>query len=91
MLRYSSTDDPVGPGGPPFFSTLDADRYPQLAAIGGRWPELAARDSFPDGLRALVDGLLASSAYGSTSRPASRRTACCAAGRPRDIRISIAR
>lgn len=44
----------------PFFGHLDADRMPHLAAVGDRWPALAARDTYPEGLRALVDGLLAS-------------------------------
>ncbi|MGH8965902.1 MAG: TetR/AcrR family transcriptional regulator, partial [Actinomycetes bacterium] len=42
-----------------FFSTLDASRHPQLAAIGARWPDLAARDVYRQGLSAFVDGLLA--------------------------------
>jgi AcrR family transcriptional regulator len=42
-----------------FFSTLDASQYPRLAAIGARWPALAARDIYSEGLRAFVDGLLA--------------------------------
>jgi hypothetical protein len=32
---------------------------PHLTAIGDEWPALAARDSYPDALRAFVDGLLA--------------------------------
>ncbi|NUR88076.1 MAG: TetR/AcrR family transcriptional regulator [Nonomuraea sp.] len=40
------------------FDGLDASLVPRLAAIGARWPELAARDSYARGLRALVDGLL---------------------------------
>ncbi|MCK1818853.1 TetR/AcrR family transcriptional regulator [Streptomyces sp. XM83C] len=43
----------------PSFSGFDASRVPHLAAIGERWPELAARDTYVEGLRALVDGLLA--------------------------------
>ncbi|MFF5446200.1 hypothetical protein [Streptomyces sp. NPDC012888] len=31
---------------------------PHLAAVGGRWGELAARDGYREGLRAFVDGLL---------------------------------
>jgi AcrR family transcriptional regulator len=42
-----------------FFSTLDASRHPRLAAIGDRWPALAARDIYREGLGAFVDGLLA--------------------------------
>ena len=41
------------------FARLDAARYPSLAAVGERWPELAARDTYARGLRAFVDGLLA--------------------------------
>ncbi|MEN3536781.1 helix-turn-helix domain-containing protein [Microbispora sp. ZYX-F-249] len=44
------------------FSGLDASRVPHLAAIGDQWPALAARDTYPQGLRALVDGLLARAA-----------------------------
>jgi AcrR family transcriptional regulator len=42
-----------------FFSNLDPSRQPHMAAIGRRWPALAARDTYVDGLRAFVDGLLA--------------------------------
>ncbi len=38
---------------------FDPEKMPHLAAIGDQWPELAARDTYADGLRALVDGLLA--------------------------------
>ncbi|MGW3963840.1 TetR/AcrR family transcriptional regulator [Amycolatopsis sp. NPDC005003] len=41
------------------FAELDAARFPHLAAVGGRWPELSARDTYRAGLRAFVDGLLA--------------------------------
>jgi AcrR family transcriptional regulator len=41
-----------------FFDNLDASRMPRLAAIGDQWPALAARDTYPQGLRAFVDGLL---------------------------------
>jgi alkylhydroperoxidase/carboxymuconolactone decarboxylase family protein YurZ len=37
---------------------LDPARMPGLASIGARWGEFAARDTYPDGLRALVHGLL---------------------------------
>lgn len=43
----------------PFFGDLDASALPHLAALGSRWPELAAHDTYPQGLAALVDGLLA--------------------------------
>ncbi|SFW90865.1 TetR/AcrR family transcriptional regulator [Amycolatopsis australiensis] len=41
------------------FADLDPTRFPSLAAVGDRWPELTARDTYQAGLRALVDGLLA--------------------------------
>ncbi|WIV57176.1 TetR family transcriptional regulator [Amycolatopsis nalaikhensis] len=41
------------------FADLDPERFPSLAVLGGRWPELTARDTFARGLRALVDGSLA--------------------------------
>lgn len=40
------------------FSSFDASRLPQLAGIADQWPALAARDTYPQGLRAFVDGLL---------------------------------
>lgn len=42
-----------------FFGNLDPDEQPRMAAIGDRWPALAARDTYVSGLTALVDGLLA--------------------------------
>jgi hypothetical protein len=42
-----------------FFAGLDASRMPRLTAIGDQWPTLAARDTYPQALRAFVDGLLA--------------------------------
>jgi AcrR family transcriptional regulator len=51
-----------------FFDGIDASRLPALAAIGDRWPELAAQDTYPEALGALVDGLLG--LYGR--RPAAR-------------------
>jgi AcrR family transcriptional regulator len=41
------------------FAELDPDRTPRLAALGGRWPALTAEDTYREGLRALVAGLLA--------------------------------
>jgi hypothetical protein len=40
------------------FSHLDADEYPRLAAVADDWAELTARDTYRDGLEALVSGLL---------------------------------
>ena len=43
----------------PFFESIDVSRMPRLAAIGNEWPRLAARGTYPEGLSAFVDGLLA--------------------------------
>lgn len=40
------------------FEGRDASKVPQLAAIGDEWPALAARDSFENGVRALIRGAL---------------------------------
>jgi AcrR family transcriptional regulator len=42
-----------------FFGRVDPSRLPHLAALGNQWPVVAARDTYPWGLRAFVDGLLA--------------------------------
>ncbi len=48
--------------GPPFrervFADLDAEQLPRLAAVADRWAELTAADTYEQGLRALVAGLL---------------------------------
>ncbi len=54
----------------PFRTSFDAAQVPHLAAIGTDWPVLAARDSYPDVLGTLVDGLLAR-ASGRPAGPAS--------------------
>ncbi|WP_028647952.1 TetR/AcrR family transcriptional regulator [Nocardiopsis sp. CNT312] len=40
------------------FSGLDPGELPRLAQVADRWPDLTAQDTYLDGLRALVDGLL---------------------------------
>ncbi|MEW9550373.1 TetR/AcrR family transcriptional regulator [Nonomuraea sp. NPDC050783] len=51
------------PGGrDAFFDVPDVSHLPHLAALGDRWPALAARDTYPRALAALVDGLLAQAA-----------------------------
>ncbi|MGP4025854.1 TetR/AcrR family transcriptional regulator [Actinomadura sp. 3N407] len=40
-------------------SHLDASRLPNLAAIGDQWATVVQQDTYAQGLRALVDGLLA--------------------------------
>lgn len=63
LVRAHSTHGPAGgeqaARRETFFSGLDPDRLPRLSAVGGRWPELAARDTYAEGLEAFVDGLLA--------------------------------
>lgn len=44
------------------FDRRDPELLPHLAAVADRWPELAARDTYDEGLAALVDGLLARAA-----------------------------
>lgn len=40
------------------FASLDPDALPHLAALGARWPELTSGETYPLGLRGLMDGLL---------------------------------
>lgn len=42
-----------------FFNNLSESQLPHLAAIGDQWATLASQDTFPQGLHAFVDGLLA--------------------------------
>ncbi|EFL23632.1 putative transcriptional regulator [Streptomyces himastatinicus ATCC 53653] len=42
------------------FADLDPDELPRLARIADDWAPLTAEDTYLDGLRALVDGLLVS-------------------------------
>jgi AcrR family transcriptional regulator len=41
------------------FADLDASELPRLAQVANHWAPLTAEDTYLDGLRALVDGLLA--------------------------------
>ncbi|KAB2345120.1 TetR/AcrR family transcriptional regulator [Actinomadura rudentiformis] len=41
------------------FADLDAEELPRLSSLAGRWTEISARDTYTEGLRAFVDGLLA--------------------------------
>ncbi|WP_197516787.1 MULTISPECIES: hypothetical protein [Nocardia] len=40
------------------FADIDAGELPRLAAVADRWGALTAADTYAEGLRALVDGLL---------------------------------
>ncbi|MFJ9854780.1 TetR/AcrR family transcriptional regulator [Streptomyces sp. NPDC101150] len=42
------------------FADLDPSELPRLAQVADRWAPLTAQDTYQDGLRALIDGLLAS-------------------------------
>ncbi|WP_433222948.1 TetR/AcrR family transcriptional regulator [Dactylosporangium sp. CS-047395] len=53
LVRARSRGVTLGTGG------LAASQHPHLAAIGERWAPIAARDIYPEGVRAFVDGLLA--------------------------------
>lgn len=59
VRAHSARGRPSGTRSADFFGNLDASRMPTLAAVGDRWPELAARDIYPESLPAVVDGLLA--------------------------------
>lgn len=54
LVRARSGRKPAGVD----FGGFDPVELPHLAAVGPRWPVIAARDSYPAGLRALVAGLL---------------------------------
>ncbi|MGW8380606.1 TetR/AcrR family transcriptional regulator [Streptomyces sp. ODS28] len=41
------------------FAELSPESYPRLAALSEKWPELTGRDTFRQGLEAMVDGLVA--------------------------------
>ncbi|HEY8482057.1 MAG TPA: TetR/AcrR family transcriptional regulator [Spirillospora sp.] len=59
-VRANTARRRAGDLGPFSLDHLDASRLPRLAAIGSDlWAEVAERDTYADGLRALVDGLLA--------------------------------
>lgn len=65
LVRAHSARWPSGGEPPVFRETFDAARVPHLAAVSGRWHELALRDTYPEGLRTFVDGLLAGGTPGS--------------------------
>jgi AcrR family transcriptional regulator len=69
LVRARSPHRRADDGRPAFRESFDASRLPHLAAIGDRWPALAGRDTYPQGLRALVDGLLAQTS-GATANDA---------------------
>ena len=44
------------------FRKLDPAEFPHLTSLAGHWPALTAEDTYGEGLRALIDGRLASCA-----------------------------
>ncbi|MEV0124353.1 helix-turn-helix domain-containing protein [Streptomyces sp. NPDC050703] len=59
LVRARSPHRPADRELPLFRESIDADRVPHLAAVSDCWAEVAARDTYPRGLRTFVDGLLA--------------------------------
>ncbi|MZE72512.1 TetR/AcrR family transcriptional regulator [Streptomyces sp. SID5789] len=63
VVRTTAARRRTGDGRPTYreqvFDGLDADELPRLTEVAGRWASLTAEDTYPDGLRALVDGLTA--------------------------------
>ncbi|MBX6169485.1 MAG: TetR/AcrR family transcriptional regulator [Thermobispora bispora] len=66
LVRAHTARQPADAGRPaerdPLFSDLDESRMPHLVALGDQWGTLSAQDTYAQGLRALVDGLLAQAA-----------------------------
>lgn len=63
IVRANTARRRAGILGPFSLDHIDGSRLPRLAAVGGdRWASVAERDTYPAGLRALVDGLLAQTA-----------------------------
>ncbi|TDC96604.1 TetR/AcrR family transcriptional regulator [Actinomadura sp. 7K507] len=62
LVRTNSARKRAGDLRPRSLSTLDASQLPHLAAIGDLWGEVSGQDTYPLGLRAFVNGLLAQAA-----------------------------
>ncbi len=50
--------DRLLPEGQTLFGARESSTVPTLAAIGDRWPQITARDTYAEGLRTFVRGLL---------------------------------
>ena len=59
LVRARTDREWAGKEKPPLTRSLDPDEMPHLTAVAGQWAEVAARDTYREGLSALVDGLLA--------------------------------
>lgn len=62
LVRANTARRRAGDLHPVPLRSRDAAQLPQLVAIGDQWGEVAARNTYPDGLRAFLDGLLAQTA-----------------------------
>lgn len=62
IVRATATRRRTGADRPTYrqqvFADLDPGELPRLARIADRWESLTAQDTYRDGLRSLVDGLL---------------------------------
>lgn len=62
LVRAHSDRERADGKRPPYgeidFTRFNPSRLPRLAEIGDQWPQLAARQTYPEALAALVDGLL---------------------------------
>ncbi|MEO3800218.1 TetR/AcrR family transcriptional regulator C-terminal domain-containing protein [Nonomuraea sp. B1E8] len=54
------------------FAELDAREYARLSEVGRRWAGLTARDTYEQGLRALVRGLLPAKTVAARARSVRR-------------------
>lgn len=69
VRAHSATrDDPTTLPATGFLDQVDPARLPHLAALGHQWPTLAAEDTYAEGLRAFVDGLLSQAAAADRRR-----------------------
>ena len=56
-----------------FFGNLDAAQLPRLASLGDAWPVVAARDTYRQGVEAIVDGLLVQADSAAPTSPGRSR------------------
>ncbi|WP_019630513.1 TetR/AcrR family transcriptional regulator [Actinomadura atramentaria] len=63
VIRAAAARRRTGDGRPTYrervFAELDPDELPRLAEVADRWTSLTAQDTYLDGLRAVVEGLIA--------------------------------
>ncbi|GAA2074862.1 TetR/AcrR family transcriptional regulator [Pseudolysinimonas kribbensis] len=67
--RRAPATAPADPGTPSrYFGDIDSRAFPALAAVGGRWPELAAQDTYGTAVAALVDAAIGAAKATATAR-----------------------